>query len=583
MLNLFFRIVIVTTLSTSFCCAAPPAVRGYFVSPDGNDNNDGRSVETPWKTLGKVNASKFKPGDTIRFEGGRVFESNALQYQSALLISDSGTPDSPIVYTSYGGMRATIKADSIGVMCSGKEFVVFRSINVSGNFNPFDQRDAIAFNNIGLWFINHNSNRKLKGIKIDSCSFTGLQTNAINITAYNENSPQVGGYDGVEITNCRIDSIGHIGIIMNWSAMHLHSFSDYPLTNITIRNCEISRVTGLYNNFFPGTKRHDTYSGNGIFISHTDSALIERNTVYSCGGSGFDTIIGSGPSGIEAAASRRITYQYNEVYDIKASTGSDGHGMHFGDGVQYSIMQYNYSHDNDGPGFSFHCYGNAYPLPNSNNTLRFNISSRNGRNSVYNACEILVSSFNPKTTDNISVYNNTIHSVRQNSIEMSVIEVERSATSISFRNNIIISDDPGIFMINIHPLQNPVSVVLQGNLYWSTKGSYVFREGADTFYTYESWQTGSSKSVIREFLNGKNSGIISDPQVSLPPNSMNFNNSFGLSSMNEFRIDAASVAAGRGMNLRKLFGLDPGKNDFFGNSILNIEKFSIGAHQIHTP
>ena len=583
MLNPFFRIVLVISLSTSFCCAAPPAVRGYFVSPDGNDNNDGRSVETPWKTLEKLNASKFKPGDTIRFEGGRIFESNVLQYQSALLISDSGTPDSPIVYTSYGGMRATIKADSIGVMCSGKEFVEFHSINVSGSFNPFDQRDAIAFNNIGLWFINHNSNRKLRGIKIDSCSFTGLQTNAINITAYNENSPQVGGYDGVEITNCRIDSIGHIGIIMNWSAMHLHSFSDYPLTNITIRNCEISRVTGLYNNFFPGTKRHDTYSGNGIFISHTDSALIERNTVYSCGGSGFDTIIGSGPSGIEAAASRRITYQYNEVYDIKASTGSDGHGMHFGDGVQYSIMQYNYSHDNDGPGFSFHCYGNAYPLPNSNNTLRFNISSRNGRNSVYNACEILVSSFNPKTTDNISVYNNTIHSVRQNSIEMSVIEVERSATNISFRNNIIISDDPRLFMINIHPLQNPVSVILQGNLYWSTKGSYIFREGADTFYTYESWQAGSSKSVNREVLNGKNSGIISDPQVSLPPNSMNFNNSFGLSSMNEFRIDAASVAAGRGMNLRKLFGLDPGKNDFFGNSILNIEKFSIGAHQIHTP
>lgn len=582
MLNLFLKIVIVTSLSTSFCCAAPRTGSGYFISPDGNDNNDGRSVETPWKTLEKVNTSKFKPGDTIRFEGGRVFESNALQYQSALLISDSGTPDSPIVYTSYGDVRATIKADSIGVMCSGKEFVEFHSINVSGSFNPFDQRDAIAFNNIGLWFINHNSNRKLRGIKIDSCSFTGLQTNAINITAYNENSPQVGGYDGVEITNCRIDSIGQIGIIMNWSAMHLHSFSDYPLTNITIRNCEISRVTGLYNNFFPGTKRHDTYSGNGIFISHTDSALIERNTVYSCGGSGFDTIIGSGPSGIEAAASRRITYQYNEVYDIKASTGSDGHGMHFGDGVQYSIMQYNYSHDNDGPGFSFHCYGNAYPLPNSNNTLRFNISTRNGRNSVYNACEILVSSFNPKTTDNISVYNNTIHSVRQNSIEMSVIEVERSATNISFRNNIIISDDPRLFIINVHPLQNPVSVILQGNLYWSTKGSYIFREGADTFYTYESWQAGSSKSVIREFLNGKNSGIISDPQVSLPPNIMNFNNSFRLSSMNEFRIDAASVAAGRGLNLKKLFGLDPGKNDFFGNSIVEVDKFSIGAHQIPT-
>ena len=179
--NFFIKFLIATFLSTSLCCAAPRTERGYFVSPDGNDNNDGRSVESPWKSLEKVNASKFKPGDTIRFEGGRIFESNVLQYQSALLISDSGIPDSPIVYTSYGGLRATIKADSIGIMCSGKEYVEFRSINVSGSFNPFDQRNSTAYNNIGLWLINHNSVKKLRGIKIDSCKFSGLQTNAISV------------------------------------------------------------------------------------------------------------------------------------------------------------------------------------------------------------------------------------------------------------------------------------------------------------------------------------------------------------------------------------------------------------------
>ena len=134
--NFFIKFLIATFLSTSLCCAAPRTERVYFVSPDGSDNNDGRSVETPWKSLEKVNASKFKPGDTIRFEGGRIFESNVLQYQSALLISDSGTPDSPIVYTSYGGLRAIIKADTIGIMCSGKEYVEFRSINVSGKGFP---------------------------------------------------------------------------------------------------------------------------------------------------------------------------------------------------------------------------------------------------------------------------------------------------------------------------------------------------------------------------------------------------------------------------------------------------------------
>jgi len=86
-----------------------------------------------------------------------------------------------------------------------------------------------------------------------------------------------------------------------------------------------------------------------------------------------------------------------------------------------------------------------------------------------------------------------------------------------------------------------------------------------------------------EVLNGKNSGVIEDPKISLPANILNLNNSYELSSMTEFRIDASSVASGKGLNLKKLFGLDPGKNDFFGNSILEVDKFSIGANQSPAP
>ena len=125
--------------------------------------------------------------------------------------------------------------------------------------------------------------------------------------------------------------------------------------------------------------------------------------------------------------------------------------------------------------------------------------------------------------------------------------------------------------------------MLQGNLYWSKNGSYKFREGNDTFYTYESWQGRTSRSVMCEVLNGKNSGVIEDPKISLPTNILNLNNSYELSSMTEFRIDASSVASGKGLNLKKLFGLDPGKNDFFGNSILEVDKFSIGANQSPAP
>ena len=37
----------------------------YYVSPAGNDNNDGTSTATPWQTLTKVNAQIFAPGDQV--------------------------------------------------------------------------------------------------------------------------------------------------------------------------------------------------------------------------------------------------------------------------------------------------------------------------------------------------------------------------------------------------------------------------------------------------------------------------------------------------------------------------------------
>lgn len=45
----------------------------YYVSADGDDQNDGLSPETPWKTLSKVSDFAFSEGDTVRFRRGNVF------------------------------------------------------------------------------------------------------------------------------------------------------------------------------------------------------------------------------------------------------------------------------------------------------------------------------------------------------------------------------------------------------------------------------------------------------------------------------------------------------------------------------
>jgi hypothetical protein len=67
----------------------------YHVDPKGDDAHDGLSTRTAWRTLAKVNATPFMPGDRILFARGGA-------WHEALNASSSGTAEHPIVYDAYG-------------------------------------------------------------------------------------------------------------------------------------------------------------------------------------------------------------------------------------------------------------------------------------------------------------------------------------------------------------------------------------------------------------------------------------------------------------------------------------------------
>jgi hypothetical protein len=67
----------------------------YHVGPQGNDANDGRSPEKAWKTVAKVNATAFAPGDQILFARGG-------EWRESLKASSSGARGKPIVFAAYG-------------------------------------------------------------------------------------------------------------------------------------------------------------------------------------------------------------------------------------------------------------------------------------------------------------------------------------------------------------------------------------------------------------------------------------------------------------------------------------------------
>jgi len=67
----------------------------YIDSQNGDDNNDGLSKDTPWKSHTMVSTVTFQPGDTIAFKRGS-------QFTGPIQFTESGTEQNPIVITSYG-------------------------------------------------------------------------------------------------------------------------------------------------------------------------------------------------------------------------------------------------------------------------------------------------------------------------------------------------------------------------------------------------------------------------------------------------------------------------------------------------
>lgn len=73
----------------------------YVSSSQGNDLNDGLSIQSPFQSIDKLNTMQFSPGDTIYFKSGDNWEG-------MLWLKGSGSITQPIVIDVYGGNNRPI-------------------------------------------------------------------------------------------------------------------------------------------------------------------------------------------------------------------------------------------------------------------------------------------------------------------------------------------------------------------------------------------------------------------------------------------------------------------------------------------
>ena len=90
------------------------AQNNYYVSNSGNDSNPG-TMNSPWKTISKVNSVNFNNGDKISFKGGDKFFDAILKIDDPDLTISSFGEGRAILGDSLGNLKNTILITADGI------------------------------------------------------------------------------------------------------------------------------------------------------------------------------------------------------------------------------------------------------------------------------------------------------------------------------------------------------------------------------------------------------------------------------------------------------------------------------------
>ena len=349
----------------------------------GNDRNNGLSESTAWKTIAKVNASSFIPGDSILFKRGET-------WREGLAVPSSGSNGHPITFGAYGSgnkpkitgansilggsgdwanQGSNIWRKNIGTITPN---VVIFDATVTGNNNAslaakYNWRyrspnlDVYSVGNPTSYYTSIEAGQRNYAIQVWVKSYITIQNldlrgaNTRTIDIYSTN-------DHHKIQNCNIQNT-FMGI----------GASDTVTGNITIENNEIHDTVEYGILFVRATALNNMISGNtiyniggkggassnecGIYATFSNST-ITQNTIHNCGShantdhaiylTNSDTITISRNKiytnlnvGIKVSNSDTVNVYYNLLYD-------NGVGIRVEIGTPSAINIYNNTIANNG-------------------------------------------------------------------------------------------------------------------------------------------------------------------------------------------------------------------------------------------
>ena len=511
----------------------------YYLSLSGSDSHSGLSPASPWKSLAAINALQLRPGDRVLLRGGDVFDGS-LTFDG----SDAGSATSAIEITSYGTGRATIRvAAGAGIMVYNASGYRISNLNVV----------AAGSTDSGIVFFTDSANNvKRPFIRIESVEVSGFGRDGVEIGSWNGAT----GYRDVRLTGVTAHGNARTGIIF------------YALTPNVHEQVYVG-YSRAYNN--PGVPSALANSGNGIVLGGVKGGVVERSVAW---GNGTLSQAAGGPVGIWAYDSTGIVFQHNESYGNRTSGPADGGGFDFDQNVSFSVMQYNYSHGNDGAGYLL---ANSVPGDgHRGNVIRFNISENDGRKNGYGAIEIW-----GRVVDT-EIYNNTVFVSPSGASAPAAVRIQNATITaqdvgrLKIRNNVL-QTTGGLALVDVSAsqLDGATALRFEGNSYYASGAPFVIRWGATTYVSLHAWRASG-----QELRSGIPTGTSSDPLLNAPGAGGTIGDPGRLETLAAYRLRDGSPAADSGLDLHALDGLSIGGRDFSGTTVPQGSGAAAGAHEL---
>ncbi len=408
-LTSYFLLLIITACTISYSQGKTPVkpVTFYIDSKNGNDSMSGRTQKHAWKSLEQVNKVTFEPGNLILFKRGGKWEGQ-------LVPKGSGSYSAPIIFGAYGkGAMPIISASGKyrdAVLLKNLSNIVVQDLDLSNMDTTMKEQKTgptglrILAENIGtiknikllnLYIHDINGDNK-KGSKEGHGIFWDCQ------------GPQQSNIENLLIEQCKVVRVDRNGIRGNGTFAFRNNW--FPNKNLIIRKCLLEDI-----------------GGDGIVVKGFDGSLVEYNKLYYIRTRAKDNAVGIWPH-----SSDNTLIQFNEVAFTKNQDWSnDGQSFDIDGNCNNTIIQNNYSHDNEG-GFMLVISDaiNSKSRMTKNSIIRNNLSVNDGNNRkrLFNFALV---------TDSTLVSGNIFYNNLNDSIKMELVDIEHGfPTNITFENNI---------------------------------------------------------------------------------------------------------------------------------------------------